>query len=272
MPIPRRLVAALAILTILSALASPAGHTAAASCSGNSHALTLSGGAAAPGSGTTDTKFTFRVTYADNDGCAPDRIVVVVVGVGTFGLSYVAGGLQSGATFARSMRLPAGRWAYRFEASSGSGAGQRQAKLTKVTPSRVIVARPTPDPTQQPVATPVPTPRRTAAPTKSPPTPRPSVSATATPIVSPPMPTPAVAPATVGPSRAPMVAVNPTAPDPGAPIALLKLLVALIGTVGGLVLFAALAGRLLPQAPGIELPPVPTRRREDPATEAEPTS
>jgi len=278
MPIPERLVAALSVATVVLILAFRADHTAAASCSGNSHAMALSGGGVAPGSGTTATTFTFSVTYTDNHGCAPDRIVVVVVGVGTYALSYVGGSLQAGATFARNVPLPAGRWAYRFEASSGSGAGRRQATLTNVSPAKVAVAKPAPNPTPKPVVTPAPTPRRTAAPTipptippTKPPPPRASTSPSATPAVA----TPIATSETVRPTASPSPArfdtpIIPRTPDPGAPIALLKLVVSTIGTIGGLVLFAVLYGRTLRPAPTIQLPPVARRRRDDPPAASEP--
>ena len=274
MPIPERLVAALSVALVVLTLAFRADHAAGASCSGNSHAMTLAGGGANPGSGTTATKFSFSVTYADNDGCAPDRIVVVVVGVGTYDLSYIGGGLQSGATFARTVLLPAGQWGYRFEASSGSGAGLRQAKLTKVNPAKVVVAKPAvtptptpiPTPVAAPVVTPVPAPRRTVAPTNQPASPQASTSPSATAgaaAPSTPVATPTTAPPTVSPSPARFGAPGPRGPDPGAPIALLKLVVSTIGTIGGLVLFAALYGRWLRPAPTIQLPPVARRRRDD---------
>ena len=282
MPFSRRLFAALAVLTVLFTLASRPNHTSAASCSGNSHAMTLSGGGANPGSGTTATKFTFSVTYTDNDSCAPDRIVVVVVGLGTYGLSYVSGGLQTGATFTRTMKLPPGRWAYRFEASSGSGAGRRQTKLTKVTPARVTVAAPTPAPTpaptavptRKPLATPVPTPRRTAVPTQPPPSPRASATPTATssaatPNAATPLPTAETAAPSLTSSPVPVGSASLTRPDPGPPIAMLKLLVSSVGTVGGLLLFAVLSRRLFRPAPAGELPPLPTRRRDDRRPESE---
>lgn len=282
MPFSRRLIAALAVLMVLFTLASRPNQTSAASCSGNSHALTLSGGGADPGSGTTATRFKFSVTYSDNNGCTPDRIVIVVVGLGTYGLSYVEGGLQSGATFARTMTLPPGRWAYRFEATSGSGAGERQATLTKVTPAKVTVAAPTPAPTvaptKKPLATPVPTPRPSAAPTKPPPSPRasprvsPRASATptATSSAAAPVATAETAAPTLKPSPAPVISASITRPDAGPPIAMLKLLVSSVGTVGGLVLFAFLSRRLLRPAPAVELPPPPRRRRDDPQPDAEP--
>ena len=271
MPIPRRLFAVLAVAAVLSWVATAPERASAASCSGNSHTMKLSSGAVAPGQGTTATKFTFSVTYTDNDSCVPDRIVAVVVGVRTIDLSYVSGSLQSGATFARTVMLPVGSWSYRFEASSGSGAGRRQAKLTNVSPAKVIVRAATANPTSRPAATAAPTPRATPASTKPPPSPRASKAAPATPIDTTPVPTPDWTPLpTVVPSGAGIVHAS-TQPNSGPPIAVLKLVVAGISTVGGLVLFAALSGRWLTPARRVAIPPAPRRRRDDKPTEAEPS-
>lgn len=274
MPIPRRLVPLLAVAVALATLAADPHRAAAASCAGNSHLLTLSDGAVTPGSGTTATKFAFSVTYVDNDSCVPDRIVVVVIGVREFNLSYVGGGLQSGATFERTVTLPAGKWAYRFEASSGSGPGRRNVKLAKVDPPRVIVVDPTPDPTK-PVAT------STARPTAVPPTAKPAV-----PTPPPPSPVASAAPAatpaegTYPPSSErhlvpPALPSLPTAqstngPSSGASLAMTKLVVSGIGTIGGLVLFAVLGRRLLRTTPVPELAAAPRRRRDDRPIESEP--
>ncbi|HZM73228.1 MAG TPA: hypothetical protein VFC71_07600, partial [Candidatus Polarisedimenticolia bacterium] len=141
---------------ILATIALWPGAASAASCSGASHKLALTSGAASPGSGTTATSFRFSVTYADNAGCAPTSIVVTVVGSGTFPLTFASGDLTSGAVFARAMTLPAGSHGYSFEAVSGSGAGEQTFKLSAVTPSAVTVTSPTPKPT--PVITPPPPP------------------------------------------------------------------------------------------------------------------
>ena len=291
MPTSRRLLAALAVLAVLLTVAFPADRAAAASCSGNSHVMKLSGGAAAPGSGTTSTTVRFTVTYTDNDGCTPDRIVLVVIGVGTYGLSHVTGGLQSGAVFGRTLTLPAGRWAYRFEASSGAGAGRRQAKLTSVSPPQVIVTAPAPKPTPTPkpkptpkpvptpqpiatpaaVATPAPTPRRTAGPTKPPSSPHASVAPSPTAEDPTPIPASTPGPPTARPSQAAVVAAGGPR-DPAPPLALLKLAVSSVGTIGGLILFGLLFRRFLWAEPKIVLGPVPGRRRDDRPADAESTT
>jgi len=160
---------------ILATIALWPGAASAASCSGASHKLALTSGAASPGSGTTATSFRFSVTYADNAGCAPTSIVVTVVGSGTFPLTFASGDLTSGAVFARAMTLPAGSHGYSFEAVSGSGAGEQTFKLSAVTPSAVTVTSPTPKPT--PVITPPPPPP-TPAITQPPPPPTPGATPT----------------------------------------------------------------------------------------------
>jgi hypothetical protein len=167
------------VTAILATIALWPGAVSAASCSGQSHDLALTSGAASPGSGSTATSFQFSVTYADNAGCAPTSIVVTVAGAGTFPLTFVSGDLTSGATFARVMTLPAGSHGYSFEAVSGSGAGERTVTLTAVTPGTVTVSSPTPKPT--PAITPPPPPPPTPTITQPPPPPSPTPAATPSP-------------------------------------------------------------------------------------------
>lgn len=277
MAVARRLVPILAVTLILATLAADPDRAAAASCAGNSHTLSLSNGQVTPGSGTTATKFEFSVTYTDNDSCVPDRIVVVVIGLRAFDLSYVSGGLQSGATFARTVTLPAGRWAYRFEASSGSGAGRRLVKLTKVDPPRVNVQAPKPDPTPKPVVTPTPHPTvvpptaTPITPTPSPTSTRPSAAPVETPAETPGWATyPPTAERHLVPPALPSQAPAPQRNNgtPGPPLALAKLVVSSIGIVGGLLLFAGLGRRLLRTTPIPELAPAPRRRRDDPPADS----
>src|SRR5258706_10526994 len=125
----RRSVQLLAVILIATlSIVAPRG-AAAAGCAGTSHELQLTNGTVSPGSGTAGSTFTFGVTYQDNGSCAPDRIVVVIEGLGTYALGYVSGNLASGATFRVKLDLPAGRRSYRFEASSGSGNGKRSVIL-----------------------------------------------------------------------------------------------------------------------------------------------
>jgi hypothetical protein len=171
-----------ALISIAFLAASPPRDTIAASCGGQSHSLALSDGTVSPGSGELDDRFSFRVTYADNNGCAPDRIVVVIIGFGEFGLSFQAGDLREGATFVRRLQLPAGTWSYRFEAESGSGIGQRTVVLAAVDPRVVTVRAPTPAPTAKPTPKPMPAP--TTVPT-------PAVTSTPSPTTIPAEPSPA---------------------------------------------------------------------------------
>jgi hypothetical protein len=273
MCIPRRPGVRLAVIAaLLSVVALVPGSAAAAGCTGNSHTMTLTDGKAAPDSGTTSTDFNFTVVYADSSGCAPDRIVVDIPGVGEFNLSHRKGDLESGATFGRQMNLPVGNWAYRFEATSGKGPGLRSETLTNVDPAKVRVTAPRPPPTPEP---PAPTPEPTKRP--NPATPRPTPTD--------PDPTdPARTPKPSGPDKTPAGHDDRTAePDdvavlsgngPGRPPAepdgdlsasltggppeplprpVLALLVSTAGTLVGIVLYALLGTRLL----------VPARRRVD---------
>jgi hypothetical protein len=147
----------------------------AASCNGASHVTpSLTNGKASPGSGSPTTTIRFSVRYRDSTGCAPTRIQVVIPGVGSYrlrgGTAY-----QTGVTFSVGIRLPVGKWAYRFTASSGSGAGARSVTLTSVSPSRVVITKPKPKPAPKPA--PKPTPRPTAKPAaNSKPKPSPTAS------------------------------------------------------------------------------------------------
>jgi hypothetical protein len=290
MNIPRRWLPVIAVIAIVLSIAalSPR-ETAAATCTGKSHTLVLSDGTVSPGSGSTDVRFAFTVTYADSNGCSPDRVVVMIVGIGEFALSYTGGDLEMGATFGRDLTLPAGSWSYSFEASSGSGAGRTTFTFTNVDPPVVLVVAPTPKPTATPTPKPTatPTPKPTRRPTPAPTaTPRPSASASTPPpaSASPPSvdPSPSLpasvaspAPATAalgaagpgGSSRPgsgtglPAGAVSPaTALDDGnLPRPLLALLVSSVGTLGGLGLFAVLGAWLLDPRPRLDLGT--TRRR-----------
>lgn len=274
----RRACDVLAIIAIVlaSAVLAPRETAAASACGARAkHTLVLSNGTVSPGSGSTATKFAFKVTYADSDGCSPDRIVVVITGVGVFALQRIQGDLQAGATFGLSMTLPAGRWSYSFEASSGSGPGLQSVKLLAVNPASVVVVAPTPRPTATPTpgptAAPTPTPTPTAGPTGKatvPPGPvtTPNVSATAGP--APPTGSPA-------PDGTALAGAGPQAPTPPGstsaamlfdprllPRPVLALVVSSVGTVLGLVLFAFLSGRLLRSGSRSELGAGPARSRD----------
>ena len=252
---PRRIRPALAVIVAIMALAAFApGATDAASCAGNSHVMSLSAGTTSPASGTSATSFTFRVTYTDNSACLPSAISVTVVGVGRFSLAYGGGNLQTGATYSRATRLPAGKWSYEFDASSGSGAGLQTRRFTNVSPPTVRVAAPAPGPTPKPtpkVKPPVTNPPAT------PPPPTPTAGATATAI---PGPTDAATPepSQVRPSAPPAtqrITGGNSLAGPGAnaggfdlaslPRPWLAAITSTIGTIGGLALFVLLGRRLL---------------------------
>jgi hypothetical protein len=251
----RRLVIGLAFIGGMLATAPLA---LAASCAGASHAITLSQGSASPASGTTATLFTFSVKYADSAGCKPSKVQVTIAGAGTFAMTGSGANYAAGVTFTRGLRLPVGTHAYSFAATSGTGAGIKNATLSTVKPGSVVVgeaASPTPKPT------PAPTPRPTPAPTpKASPSPNGTPASTPAPSPSPtrrpkphhsPSPTP-VAPAgsaSGGPSLGGVAGGGTQSPGSGG-IGVAKgdgggpsLMVAawLTTTLGGLVLFLFLA-------------------------------
>ena len=133
----------ISMLAVAAAMLASGQPAMAASCNGNGHQIVLSNGSATPGAGTTSTSIRFSVRYADTAGCAPSRVVVVVQGVGTYPLSGSGSDYTAGATFSRTLSLPAGSHAYSFKATSGKKAGA----LSSVSPSKVTITAPTPRPT-----------------------------------------------------------------------------------------------------------------------------
>jgi SH3 domain-containing protein len=168
------------------------GPVQAASCTNKSHKLTLTNGAASPGSGTTSTSIRFSVRYTDNANCPPTQVSVTIPGVGLYALTGSGSAYSSGVTFSISRRLPVGTWTYLFTAQSGSGGGSRLVTLRSVSPSRVVVtaaaATPAPKPTVKPAPKPTskPGPRQTPGPTSKPGA-TPSGDAAATPDASAPV-------------------------------------------------------------------------------------
>jgi len=266
--IPWRLRPAFAVIAIVLSIAALAPReAAAASCAGSSHTMALSEGTVSPGYGTTDATFTFMVVYTDSGGCVPDRIGVVIAGLGELALSHLGGDLQAGATFGRAMTLPAGARRYSFSAESGSGPGSRTATFTNVEPPKVVVVAPTPKP---PKPTERPKPAPTAAPT-------PPATATPAPAVSTaePVETPAPShsdPTSVSSQPAATSALGAAGPvdslrpggiaaassataswDRNIPRPVLALLVSSLGTLFGLALFAAMATRLIGPRPRLDV-------------------
>jgi hypothetical protein len=246
----RRACDVLAVIAIVLGIAvlAPRETAAASPCARPQHTLVLSKGTVSPGSGTTATRFAFKVSYADSNGCSPDRIVVVIPGVGEFALKHLQGDLQAGATFGLSMTLPAGRWPYSFEASSGSGPGRQSVQLQAVNPTSVQVVAPTPRPTAAPTLKP------TAAPTGNatvPPRPM-ATPGTSSPVDPAP---PTGSPAPDGSALAGAGPHGPTPPDSSSPAMLmdprllprpvLALVVSSLGTLLGLCLYNLLSGWLL---------------------------
>jgi hypothetical protein len=264
----------------------------APSCNSPQHAITLSQGKVSPGSGTTDTLFTFSVTFADSAGyCPPISVRVTVAGVGTFAMSGSGNTYSTGVAFTRGLRLPVGTHAYSFAATSGSGAGFKKATFTAVKPAAVVVSEaPTPTPKPTPTPTPAPTPKPTPRPTATPaPKATPTATGTPIPVASPtktprprhsPSPTPAGA-SSASPTASTAGGVGgggpgaSSAPPDGAGVAKLdgggsSLMIAawLITTVGGLGLFMILAPRrrtplahvvagAVPMATAVAQPPTP---------------
>lgn len=199
---PARAVA-LGVMLTVAGLASP-GPSLAANCGTPSHNASLSTGAASPGSGSTATIFVFTVDYSDNAGCTP-TVSLIIPGVGTFGMSATGDGSGNIVTYGISKKLPAGTWAYRFRATSGSNGGAVNVTLTTVSPRSIVVSSP---------PTPPPTPKATPSATaKATPKPTPKPVAQATPSAD---PSPADTPAS---TRTPRPTSSPTprsSPSPAA--------------------------------------------------------
>ena len=145
--------------------------------------------------------------YADVAGCAPSVVEVLVSGVGRYGLSGPATGVEVGVTYATAVTFPRGSWPYRFEATSGSGPGQRTVTLAAVSPARVVISVPTPKPTEKPTPRPTVAPAPTPRPTR---TPRPTADATG--------PASTAAPASTTAASPTLVAASPSAAAPTATV------------------------------------------------------
>jgi hypothetical protein len=187
----------------------------------------LSNGTVTPGSGTTETTFTFRVDYvATGSPSQPAQTVTAQAGSVTVPMVKVAGTAHDG-TWQGSASLPAGAWAVTFFATTS--AVEQPAPL--LGPIVIVSAPPTPDPTSSPTPSPptTSTPRPTAGPT-APPPPPPPPGATPVPPPRAPQPSgsapddgpsgtqPADASATAGgsasPSEAPDLTDDPATPEP----------------------------------------------------------
>lgn len=184
---------------------------AAGGCSSPSRTVALGNGTASPGSGTAGSSFTFSVSYSDSKCSTPPAITVTVIGVGTTGLvppTPTPTSFQSPVTFTGAMTLPAGTWAYEFDATSGTANGAISVSLTDVSPTVVVAMVPPPPP---PSPTPVPTPKPTPVPTPAPtPAPKPTPKATPKPT---PTPTPTPKPAAVSPAPSGSPAASPALPS-----------------------------------------------------------
>jgi hypothetical protein len=248
----------------------------------------LTNASVSPGSGTTATSFTFRVTYQDNAGEPPQRVWARFAGGPDIVDLSGSGNLTTGVVYSGSSTLPAGNWTIRLRALP---AGVTQWCQLNVTVSVTTPPTPTPTPIPTPKPTPKPTPTPTARPTPKPtpkPTPRPTARATPKPTpkpVKPPPVAPTKAPnatsaaSTTSPATSsPTASASPTAAggaigaggpvdgsgsgpgstsDGGANLILLAL--ALVGGGGGLLLFAARrrSRRREDDAPGEHAPATP---------------
>lgn len=130
----------------------------------------LHDGSVSPGSGTTQTIFSFSVAYSSERGFEASSVVALVAG-SAVPLSLVSGTSTAG-TYSGGASLPAGTWPVSFEAQATQGPTATLAGPTVVVsapaPPQPVPAPPAPTP-QPPVATPAPTPRPPAPATAAPP-------------------------------------------------------------------------------------------------------
>jgi hypothetical protein len=180
----------IALLATLIALLAAVAPVHAASCNGASHELALSNGTTTPGSVTLGSPMTFTVTYTDTADCAPSAITLTIGGVGTFPLNAGGTTYSAGVTYWITLTLPAGSHPYAYDATSGSGRGEKSVTLSAVDPvSALVVIPPPPPPPPTPAPTPTPVPPAVTPPPPSPPT-----------SIAPPGPTTPATPASVAPA------------------------------------------------------------------------
>ena len=157
----------------------------------------LRGGSVTPGSGTTQTTFTFSVTYSSEKDFPATSVVALVAGR-SVQLQLVSGSASAG-TYRGSAALAAGRWPVTFEAQAAQGPAASMAGPT------IVVSAPPAPPTPQPVPV--------ATPAPPPPAPAPTVSVTAAPQWQTPQPSPIPTDAVRSPGSSPTPTVSPR-PDP----------------------------------------------------------
>src|SRR4051812_13249037 len=105
--------------------------------------VTIHGGTASPGSGTTATSFAFAVEFTDTTGAAPTSVTLRIAGTST-ALHATETNFAAGVLYKGSRKLPAGTWPYFFRATFGDG---QTCDNIRVTPTSVTVAAaPTPTP------------------------------------------------------------------------------------------------------------------------------
>jgi len=138
-------------MLVLAIIAALFGAPTNVSAAGNE----LSSAQAGPGSGTTATTFTFKVTY---DGRFPATSVTTSVAGRALAMIRVSGSPSSG-TWSASTTLPAGTWPVTF-----SAVPERGNNASLAGPTVMVTAAVTPPPKATPKATPAPTPARTPEP------------------------------------------------------------------------------------------------------------
>lgn len=218
---PLRLLAGSLVVAIALGLSAPlVAPVAAVSCGQPNHLSYLENGAVSPGSGTTNSSFTFSALFRDDQNLGPWDIGVTVDGAFHAMSGPTAGFWPTGATFQWSSALTAGAHSYSFKAHrTRTGPPQDQGCTLNLAGGTVNVTAPTPTPS--PTPTPKPTPKPTPPPTPRPtakPTPKPTVRPTAKPSAKPTQkpateatPTP-TATATEAPSDPTDAAASPTEP------------------------------------------------------------
>src|SRR5262245_36173310 len=135
-------------LALISALViSAVGFGGGAALARTCGTVTISGGVANPGYGTTATTFAFAVKVSDMSGTAPQSIHLRIAESWT-PLQATGTNFTAGVIYKASRKLPAGTWPYFFRATFGGG---QTCDNIRVTPPTLTVTAP-------PAATPKPTP------------------------------------------------------------------------------------------------------------------
>jgi hypothetical protein len=248
----------------------------------------LSNANVTPGSGTTNTSFTFAVTYRSAQGNEPTSVSAVAGSV-VIPLSLVSG-MPSDGRYRGSAKLPQGSWPVSYLATARGNDPSLNGPTVTVTraPPPSPTPRPTPRPTPKP--SPRPTPSPTAAPTRAPsPKPAPSKAPHTT---SPHTPHPV----SQKPRKSPLATPSPTptggtaggiltpSPTPGdrpglggAAVGPSPLVTILVGTLVALLVLGAIGlfafvGARRRRRPETRLELLPEEARELPPARAQPAT